>query len=76
MIFATTFSRLTGFPPAADAAVLELMSAVHTVIVFGLIGWFAGAIGGWLVRYSRRLDQATGLLFVGLGLRLALESRP
>ncbi|MFN4148339.1 MAG: LysE family translocator [Rhodocyclaceae bacterium] len=61
---------------AADSALLGLVFAVQTVIVFGLIGWFAGTIGGWLMRYSRWLDQATGVLFVGLGLRLALDSRP
>ncbi|MFN3884545.1 MAG: LysE family translocator, partial [Rhodocyclaceae bacterium] len=56
---------------AVDSALLGLVFAAQTVIVFVLIGWFAGTIGGWLLRYSRRLDQATGVLFVGLGLRLA-----
>lgn len=59
----------------ADSALLGLLFAAQTVVVFGLIGWFAGTIGSWLVAHSRRLDQATGLLFVGLGLRLAMESR-
>ncbi|NWG30861.1 MAG: LysE family translocator [Rhodocyclaceae bacterium] len=60
---------------AADSALLGLLFAAQTVVVFGLLGWFAGAIGTGLVRYGRRLDQATGVLFVGLGLRLAMESR-
>lgn len=60
---------------AADSALLGLMFAAQTVIVFGLIGWFAGTIGDRLMRYSRWLDQASGVLFIGLGLRLALESR-
>lgn len=59
----------------ADSALLGGIFAAQTVVVFGLLGWFAGAIGRWLVAYSRRLDQATGVLFVGLGLRLAMESR-
>lgn len=60
---------------AAQSALLGALFAFQTVIVFGLIGWFAGAIGAWLVAYSRRLDQATGALFIGLGLRLAVETR-
>lgn len=60
---------------AGQSAVLGLVFTAQTVLVFGLLGWFAGAIGRWLGRYSRRLDQATGLLFLGLGLRLAAESR-
>lgn len=64
---------------AALSAVLGAVFALQTVLVFGLIGWFAGALGAWLRRragFGRRLDQAAGLLFLGLGLRLAVESRP
>jgi threonine/homoserine/homoserine lactone efflux protein len=65
-----------GSPHAAgQSAVLGLVFAAQTVAVFGLLGWFAGLVGGWLAAYSRRLDQATGLLFIGLGLRLAAESQ-
>jgi threonine/homoserine/homoserine lactone efflux protein len=60
---------------AAQSALLGLAFAAQTVVVFGLLGWFAGTVGGWLVAHSRRLDQATGLLFIGLGIRLAMESR-
>ncbi len=63
---------------AAQSAVLGVVFALQTVLVFGLIGHFAGTIGAWLQRRAslgRRLDQATGLLFIGLGLRLAVESR-
>jgi threonine/homoserine/homoserine lactone efflux protein len=63
---------------AAQSAVLGVLFAVQTILVFGLLGWFAGSVGGWLQRranFGRRLDQATGVLFIGLGLRLAAESR-
>jgi len=63
---------------AGQSAVLGLVFAVQTVLVFGLLGWFAGTVGGWLQRranFGRRLDQATGVLFIGLGLRLAVETR-
>jgi threonine/homoserine/homoserine lactone efflux protein len=74
---------LPQFVPAGDASVaafalLGLLFALQTMLVFGLVGWFAGALGGWLRRrpaVGRRLDQATGVLFIGLGLRLALEPR-
>lgn len=62
---------------AVQSAVLGLVFALQTVLVFGLLGWFAGAVGAWLQRRAglgRRLDQATGVLFFGLGLRLALET--
>lgn len=60
----------------AQTAFLGSLVAVLTVVIFGAIGWFAGTLGTWLVRYSQRLDQITGVLFIGLGLRLALASRP
>ncbi len=63
---------------ALQSAVLGLTFAVQTTLIFGVLGWFAGLIGGWLQRranFGRRLDQATGVLFIGLGLRLAVESR-
>jgi len=58
-----------------QSVVFGVLFALQTVIVFGLLGWFAGAIGVFLVAYSRRLDQATGALFIALGCRLAMESR-
>lgn len=67
-----------GGDAAAQSLLLGALFAAQTVAVFGLLGWFAGAVGAWLqarADLGRRLDQATGLLFVGLGLRLALESR-
>lgn len=62
----------------AQSVVLGFVFAFQTVLVFGLLGWFAGTVGAWLQRrasFGRRLDQATGVLFIGLGLRLAVESR-
>lgn len=68
----------TGSPHAtAQSVVLGTLFAVQTMLVFGLIGWFAGHIGGWLRRSEgadRWMNRATGLLFIGLGLRLATET--
>ncbi|MFD0970091.1 LysE family translocator [Plantactinospora endophytica] len=45
-------------------------------LVDGAVGIFAGRIGGWLrrrVAVRRRIDAATGGIFIGLGVRLAVE---
>ncbi|MDR2239006.1 MAG: LysE family translocator [Zoogloeaceae bacterium] len=62
----------------AQTALLGLLFAAQTVFIFGAIGWYAGALGGWLrgrPAISRWLDRATGALFIGLGIRLALAGR-
>lgn len=45
-------------------------------VVDGTVGLLAGRIGDWLGRHQtaqRRLDVATGGVFIGLGVRLAIE---
>jgi threonine/homoserine/homoserine lactone efflux protein len=45
-------------------------------LVDGTVGVLAGRIGGWLRRRQaarRRIDVATGGIFIGLGVRLAVE---
>lgn len=47
----------------------------QTVVVFGLYGWCAAALGGWMRRTPRAslwLDRVSGCIFIGLGLRVAL----
>lgn len=57
---------------------LGLMGVLFTAqaaLLFGLLGYFAGAIGGWLNRRPRAglwLDRVAGAVFVGLGLRMIL----
>jgi threonine/homoserine/homoserine lactone efflux protein len=63
---------------AAQTALLGTLFAAQTVLIFGAIGWYAGALGGWLrgrPAVGRWLDRATGVLFIGLGIRLALSER-
>nr|BFE79913.1 hypothetical protein GCM10020093_025140 [Planobispora longispora] len=46
-------------------------------LVDGTVGVLAGRIGGWLrTRHAarRRIDTATGGIFVGLGVKLAVDS--
>jgi len=55
---------------------LGLVFAIQAAVIFGLIGWFSGAIGE---RMSRRpalalwLDRLAGVIFVSLGVKLLLD---
>lgn len=63
---------------AAQTALLGALFAAQTVLIFGAIGWYAGTLGGWLRNrpaVGRWLDRATGVLFIGLGIRLALAGK-
>lgn len=63
---------------AAQTALLGTLFALQTVLIFGALGWYAGTVGGWLrgrPAVGRWLDRATGVLFIGLGIRLALAQR-
>ena len=63
---------------AAQTALLGALFAAQTVLIFGALGWYAGSVGGWLrgrPAVGRWLDRATGVLFIGLGIRLALAGR-
>ncbi|NIC40409.1 LysE family translocator [Aquabacterium sp. A08] len=49
---------------------------LQAALLFGLLGYFAGTVGGWLNRRPRAglwLDRVAGLVFVGLGLRLITQ---
>lgn len=63
---------------AVQTALLGTLFAEQTVLIFGALGWYAGSVGGWLrgrQAVGRWLDRATGVLFIGLGVRLALAER-
>ncbi len=63
---------------AAQTALLGTLFAALTVLIFSAIGYYAGTVGGWLrsrPAVGRWLDRATGVLFIGLGIRLALAER-
>lgn len=52
---------------------LGLLFTLQAAVLFGLLGYFAGTVGGWLQRRPGAglwLDRVAGVLFVGLGLRL------
>ena len=52
---------------------LGVTFTVQAAVLFGLLGYFAGAIGTWLNRKpgaSKWLDRIAGTVFIGLGLKL------
>lgn len=58
---------------AAQTALLGVTFTLQAAVLFGLLGYFAGAIGQWLQRRPRAglwLDRLAGAVFVALGLRL------
>jgi len=78
LAFLPQFVLAEGWPPPAQIGVLGGVFGLCAALVFSLIALFAARIGAWL--RARRaltvwLDRATGALFIGLGLRLALASR-
>lgn len=56
-----------------QTAQLGLTFTAQAALLFGLLGYFSGAVGQWLQRHSRAglwLDRLAGTIFVALGLRL------
>jgi len=61
---------------AGQTALLGLVFTAQAAVLFGLLGYFAGAIGQWLQRKPRAglwLDRIAGAVFVALGLRLIVS---
>ncbi|HET7865557.1 MAG TPA: LysE family translocator [Burkholderiaceae bacterium] len=59
---------------AAQLGVLGVVFTAQAALLFGLLGYFAGHVGGWLKRTPRAalwLDRIAGTIFIGLGLKLA-----
>lgn len=52
---------------------LGLLFTLQAALLFGLLGYFSGAVGAWLHRrpaLGQWLDRLAGAVFVGLGLRM------
>lgn len=70
-------------PPTAGSAAPQLLAlgltfALLTWAVFSVLAYFSGSLGNWLgrrPRYADALRWSTGIVLVGLGLRLALPER-
>jgi threonine/homoserine/homoserine lactone efflux protein len=74
-------SFLPQFVVAADGhagwqtAQLGLLFTAQACVLFGLLGYFSGAVGKWINVHPRAglwLDRVAGTIFVALGLRLII----
>lgn len=55
---------------------LGVLFSLQAAILFGVLGYFSGAIGAWLSHRpaaGRWLDRAAGAIFVALGLRMMVS---
>jgi threonine/homoserine/homoserine lactone efflux protein len=55
---------------------LGVTFTVQAAILFGLLGYFAGAVGAWLERKpgaGKWLDRAAGAVFIALGVKLIVS---
>lgn len=60
-------------PVGLQLGLLGLVFTAQAALLFGLLGYFAGGIGGWLNRSPRAglwLDRIAGTVFIGLGVRM------
>jgi threonine/homoserine/homoserine lactone efflux protein len=58
---------------ALQLAQLGVIFTLQAAVLFGLLGYFSGAIGQWLNRHPGAgpvLDRVAGIVFISLGLRL------
>ena len=56
-----------------QTAQLGLLFTAQAALLFGLLGYFSGAVGQWMKRYPRAglwLDRVAGGIFIALGARL------
>ena len=62
----------------AQMVLLGLIFMAQALVIFTLIGFFSGSVGGWLQRRPRAglyFNWLAGAIFALLGLRLALAER-
>ncbi|MFE9102382.1 LysE family translocator [Actinomadura geliboluensis] len=74
--FLPQFISPTAGPVWVQFAILGAILIVLEFLADGTVGVLAGRIGGWLRRRQavrRRIDAATGSVFIGLGVTLAAE---
>lgn len=76
LVFLPQFATADAAHPGAQMFLLGLVFMAQTIVVFSLYGWFAGVLGTWLKRRpgaGRWLDRVAGMIFIGLGVRVALQ---
>jgi threonine/homoserine/homoserine lactone efflux protein len=76
--FLPQFVAASAERPTLSLFVLGVAFALLTFLVKGPIGYFAGALSGWLRSHRKVLtwiNRSSGAVLIGLGMRLALEQR-
>jgi threonine/homoserine/homoserine lactone efflux protein len=76
--FLPQFVSASAQRPTLSLFVLGVAFALLTFLVKGPIGYFAGALSGWLRSHRKVLtwiNRSSGAVLIGLGVRLALEQR-
>lgn len=76
LAFLPQFVVATRGDTAWHIAQLGLVFTAQAAVIFGMLGYFAGAIGQWLGRHERAglwLDRVAGTVLVGLGLKLLVS---
>lgn len=74
LVFLPQFVHPQAGRPELQMALLGLIFAVQTVVIFGALGLAAGAVGRWLQRRpgaAAWLTRLAGLTFLALGVRAA-----
>ncbi len=61
---------------STQTALLGLAFTAQACVLFGLLGYFSGAVGQWMTRTPKAglwLDRAAGTIFIALGLKLIVS---
>jgi threonine/homoserine/homoserine lactone efflux protein len=75
MMFLPQFVDQRSGHTGVQLALLGVAFMLQTVVVFSLFGAFAGFLGEWIRRWpamGKWLDRLCGVIFVGLGIRIAV----
>ena len=76
MAFIPQFINPTDGNATLQVIILGGIIAFLAIVWFGVVGYFAGTLGGWLskqVVFQRTIRWITSLVLVSLGLRLAFS---
>lgn len=61
---------------STQTALLGVVFTLQACVLFGLLGYFSGAVGQWMARTPKAslwLDRAAGTIFIALGLKLIVS---
>ncbi|HLR24954.1 MAG TPA: LysE family translocator [Fodinibius sp.] len=74
LAFLPQFISESAASPASQMLILGSCYAAITLLMYGLLGYFTGNVGAWLKSHPKAeqwIQRFSGLVLIGLGLRLA-----